>query len=111
MGGGGGIDYNQFAICNIICSQIAASLFLNRKDRASDKLCSARAEASLHFIFHCVFSLSRAKSLAPGCQVRKNGRLKPSAYGINFVGGLNVIFPNETCWSQMQENDSFVMSP
>ena len=44
-----------------------------------------------------------------------------SAYGKNFVGGggggrwglggLNVICPNETCWSQMQEDDSFVTSP
>ena len=28
-----------------------------------------------------------------------------------LLGGLNVICPNETCWPQMQENDSFVMSP
>ena len=27
-----------------------------------------------------------------------------SAYGKNFVGGgLNIIYPNETCWSQMHK--------
>ena len=26
-----------------------------------------------------------------------------SAYGKNFVGGVNIICPNETCWSQMHK--------
>ena len=29
--------------------------------------------------------------------------LNASAYGKNYVGGLNIICPNETCWSQMHK--------
>ena len=37
-------------------------------------------------------------------------RLHATAYGKNFVGGAEHICPNESCWSQDAQDDSFMTS-
>ena len=47
------------------------------------------------------------RPIISGCE-GPTERISSSAYGKNFVGGggggaLNIIWPNETCWSQMHK--------
>ena len=49
-------------------------------------------------------------SKCPGSSHRRTGKIL-LVVGGGGGGELNVICPNETCWSQKQEDYSFVTSP